>query len=369
MKRVLLTVAAALIAAASAAGPARARCVPAARDSLCILFTSDSPGLLVQLRRGALLSSTVPVTLCSLEPGAAYKLAVRGHGYELRRGVLEIDGSGIPSVKGNRMGTFARNIVPGWGSIAAERKVAGLTDLGGVIAGGVLFWYEEMEYRHLENRLTVLESQLENAYYIEDRQKIRIAANKASRELNVQNKHRTRILACTGYIYAFQLIDPWLVGNPPRSAVGADGSVRLAGSGMSTVKAAILSLLRPGRGQFYQGKRTRGGIFSAASTAAAFVSLEYLNRYDKAVDLYDLQIEYFNAAGTVDEKEAVSRRIDTYWSDVEKTRRWRNISFGILAGVWAAGVIDTFIPGREDAPASDLTLDAGPAHISLVYRF
>ena len=132
---------------------------------------------------------------------------------------------------------------------------------------------------------------------------------------------------------------------------------------------ALLSLVRPGRGQFYQSKWTRGGIFSVATTVAVFVSLDYLNRYDQAVNLYELQVEYFNTARTVEEREAISRSTDAYWADVEKTRRWRNISFGILAGIWAAGVIDTFIPGQEDAPATDLSLDAGPNHVALVYRF
>jgi hypothetical protein len=125
----------------------------------------------------------------------------------------------------------------------------------------------------------------------------------------------------------------------------------------------------PGRGQFYQGKRTRGALFSVASTAAVLVALDYLNQYDEAVSAYELNLDYYNMANNIDDKEYYREESDKYWDDVEKTRDWRNISYGVLAGIWAAGVIDTFFPGSDDAPTSDFSLDLGPAHVSVVYRF
>jgi hypothetical protein len=370
MRKAILTAAAFLIVASAVSPPIQAGNTPAARDSLCILFTSGSPDMLVQLRRGALLSSTVPATICELEPGVRYRFGVRGRGYEPRWGYLSIDDSGMPSVRGNRLGTFARNIVPGWGSISADRKVAGWTDISDITIGLFFYYREAREYQHIENRLTILNGQLEAAENVEDRQSIRLDANRASRDLNVQNAHRNRILIYTGYMYAFQLIDPWLIGNPPGASVSDDGRiVEVSGSGMSTLKASLLSLFRPGRGQFYQGKWKRGGIFSVATTIAVYISLDYLNQYEQAVNLYELQVEYFNTAETVGERQALSSRADEFWADVEKTRRWRDISYGVLAGIWAVGLIDTFIPGREDAPLTDLSLDAGPNHVSLVYRF
>jgi hypothetical protein len=172
------------------------------------------------------------------------------------------------------------------------------------------------------------------------------------------------------WVYGFQLIDPWFVGNPPKSEVSEGGyAVEMKGSRANTVKAAALSLIRPGRGQFYQGKSGRGTFLSIATAAGVLISLDYLNQYDEAVNAYELNLEYYHEAETVSEREYYRGRSNEYWADVEKTRRWRNISYGVLAGVWAAGVIDTFFPGREDAPASSLTYSVGPSHALLVYRF
>ncbi len=343
---------------------------PGGRDSLCIHFSGDSRDLLIELRRGMILSGTVPMTLCNLEPGLTYDITVRGRGFEVRRGYLSLDGNGVPSLGGNRLETFARNILPGWGSIHVGRKYAGWSDMISIAAAGILTLSEQNEYRHMEDMYNDLMAQLDAADNVEDRQKIRIDAHTAARDLNVQNNYRKRCLGYMAYMYAFQLIDPWIVGNPPKARSSAGGAVvEISGAGASTAKAALLSLFRPGRGQFYQSKRSRGMFYSLTSTAGVLVTLYYLNRYEEAVNAYEINLEYFDGAETVEEKEYFRERSAGYWADVDKTRRWRNISYGVLAGVWAAGVIDTFIPGREDAPPSDLSFSVGPTHASLVYRF
>ena len=329
----LIPAVACLLAAASVVLPVRPASAQG-NDSLCVYFTGDSPDLLVEVHRGAVMSGTVPLTLCDLHAGESYAIVLRGRGFELRRGTLSLDGDGRPSVKGNRLGTFARNLVPGWGSIHEGRVDAGRTDLISLVPTGLVLLREEREYRHIENRLTVLNDALGSTDDPEERQAIRIDANRASRDLNVQNTHRKRLLAYSAYLYGFQLIDPWLVGNPPKAKVTSGGSViEMTGSGESTLKAAVLSLLRPGRGQFYQGKGVRGTLFSLASAAGVLVALENLNKYDKAVDAYELNLEYYYRAGSADAKGYYSGRSDEYWDDVEKTRRWRNISYGVLAGV------------------------------------
>ena len=338
--------------------------------SACLHFSGGSGDLLVQLRSGALLSGTVPLTICGLEPGITYDFTVKGRGFEVRTGYLSLDENGKASVRGNRLGTFTRNIIPGWGSIHVGRKHAGWSDLVDITLMGMVTWREQNEYQHIENRYTNLMSQLEAADNIEDKQSIQIDANKASRDLNVQNAHRKRCLGVTAYLYAIQLIDHRIVGNPPGTRITAGGSVvEISGAGSSTVKAALLSLLRPGRGQFYQGKKSRGVIFSIATTAGVIVALENLNRYEEAVNAYEINLEYFYEADSVEDKEYFSSRSSEYWADVDKTRRWRDISYGVLAGIWEMGVIDTFIPGQDDAPQSDLSFDIGPTHASMVYRF
>ncbi|MDD3643071.1 MAG: DUF5683 domain-containing protein, partial [Candidatus Krumholzibacteria bacterium] len=145
--------------------------------------------------------------------------------------------------------------------------------------------------------------------------------------------------------------------------------VSVSTRGQSTAKAFALSLLRPGRGQFYQRKQTRGIVYSMMMTAAGMFALDYHNKYDEAVNEYEINLERFAAAGTETQRQTLSGREPALWDSVEKRKLERNIAYGVLAGIWGASIVDTFFPGREDAPPSDLTLDLGPSHALIVYRF
>jgi len=355
----------------AAAAGAHAQTAPAAEDSLCLHFTSDIREIHLELTGAYSMNGTLPLTLCNLRSGERYRLVVRGRGLELRRGYLSIGKDGTPSASGNRIGTFLRNaVVPGWGSIHAGRNKDGWTDLISLAAVGGVFYREQREWEHLDNRHTVLLELLETEDDADRVDDIRLQAYITSRDVNVQNRHRQRLAIFAAYLYGFQLIDPWLVGNPPRVRAEAGGTIVNVGTGgQSTAKALCLSLIRPGRGQFYQGKETRGVVYSLLMTTAGLVALDYHNKYDKAVNEYEINLERMSLAGTASQRQTLIGREPGLWDNVEDRKLQRNIAYGVLAGVWAASVIDTFFPGREEAPPSDLTLDIGPTHAFVVYRF
>lgn len=366
--------AAAVIAIALTVLPARAAGGPpdaGGTDSLCLHFTAGARDVHLSLGGAFSMNGILPLTLCDLRRDERYDLVVGGRGYEQRRGYFSIGKDGRPRAKGNRTGTFLRNaLVPGFGSVRAGRPQGGWTDFLSLGVAGLVFYREHREWEHLENRHTVLLSQLADADDAQRRQDIRLQAYATSRDVNVQNRHRQRIAVYAAYIYGFQLIDPWLVGNPPRIRAEAGGTVvRVSAARSHTAKAFALSLLRPGRGQFYQGKSSRGVFYSLMTTAASLVALDFHNRYDEAVNDYEINLDRFRAAETVSQQRTLRDREPGLWDAVEERKLERNIAYGVLAGVWAAGVIDTFFPGREEAPPSDLTLDVGPAHAFIVYRF
>ena len=353
------------------ASPLKAPAQTAGNDSLCIHFTAETRAVHLSLVGGVSLNGTLPLTLCDLLRGERYDLVVRGRGLELRRGYFSIGDSGAPRGTGNRIGTFMRNaVVPGWGSMRAGRSESGWTDLASLGAIGYAFYREHTEWQHLENRHTVLTAQLADAPDAEELQRIRLHAYIASRDVNVQNRYRQRLAVFAAYVYGFQLIDPWLLGNPPKLRVEAGGTVvRVGAARLSGAKAFALSLLRPGRGQFYQGKSGRGIFFSLMSTVGGLVALDFHDKYDVAVNRYESNRERFEAAETISQQQTLRDREPGLWDDVENRKRERNIAYGVLAGIWAAGVIDTFLPGREDAPPTNLTFDVGPGHAFIVYRF
>lgn len=343
----------------------------AAADTSCVAFAGGPAGASVSLDRGYRLSGVLPVALCAIEPERSYRLRLEGAGLERRGAFFSIGVGGRPSVRGIRAGTLLRNaLAPGWGSARADRGPSGAVDLLSLAAAGMVLWQEQAEYDNISNRIDALAAGAEGAGTYEERARFLEASYEASRALNVQNDHRRRLVALGGAMYGFQAVESILLDMPPGWSAGPGrAAVTLRGAERSRAKALVLSLLRPGRGQLYQGKRARGALLSAASTAAAFLALEYWNRYDQAVDRYELSVERFEASTAVPERTALAAVCDLRWSEVEDRRTERNVSFAALAGLWGLGVVDVFL-GSEGGPAASpvaFELDArGPA---VAFRF
>ena len=338
----------------------------AAPDTSCVAFSGAPAGASVSLERGYRLSGVLPVTLCGVAAGTSYRLRLDGAGLERRQATFALDAGGRPSVRGIRMGTVLRNVlIPGWGSARAGRGASGAIDALSLAAAGIVLWQEQAEYGHLENRLDALTAGAAGAETYAERAAFQDAMREASRAVNVQNDHRRRLVMLGGAMYGFQIVESFLRDGPPGWIPGPErASVKLSGAERSRAKALALSIMRPGRGQLYQGKRARGAILSAGSTAAAFFALEYWNRYDQAVDRYELSVERFEASTSIPERADRAATCDLLWSAVEDSKTDRNASFAVLAGFWAFGVVDVFLGADGEPTGSPIAfeLDArGPA--------
>jgi hypothetical protein len=298
-------------------------------------------------------------------------VAVDGTGLERRIGTCRIDRSGRIRFGGIRLGAFLRNgILPGWGSVYAERKAVGLTD--GLMLGASLYalYTADQDYRHLRNRFDTLSDLLAGAGTLDEIRRIQEAAYEASRDVNTQNAHRTRLVYLSAFLYGHQVLEPFLAGNPPRMESKAEGNVVEVASGASTrFKAFVYSMLRPGRGQFYQGKTTRGVLFSTMSTVAAFLALDFHNRYDEGVVDYELAVARYDAAATVGEKVRWSEAAATAWDDIETEKHRRDAAYITLAGLWGLSLADALIPGGGGTGAGRYAFDVGCGGCALVMRF
>jgi hypothetical protein len=347
-------------------GPAPSLAGP---DSLCIRFEGSAAGETVVLSRGRIIAGALPVTLCGIEPNAAYRLELGGAGFERRIGSLRIDGDGA-SVGGIRFGTLLRNaIAPGWGSSRAGRGGAAFADVVSLAAILGVFAGEQREYDHIRNRLDVLEALAADAETYEAASRANEAAHEAVVMANVQNAHRRRLAVLCGALYGWQAIEPLWADPPPNAGPGPEsGSLVLAGAPRSRAKAFVYSLLRPGRGQIYQGKSARGLIFSAGSLAAGVAALEYWNRYDEAAGAYDLCVERFEAAESVPEKEALASACRLLRANADDERRNRAVSIAVLAAIWGWNCADTFFDAG-DVRVSRYSVEIDPRGAAVAVRF
>jgi hypothetical protein len=339
-------------------------------DSLCVRISGSEPGVRIALVHGYTLSGSLPVLFCDLEPGAGYRLILDGAGFERRVGAFSIEG-GSPRVSGIQAHMAAKNIVlPGWGSASAGRGSTALSDDIGMAASLGLLLHEEMNYRDRRDRIDALNRAFSGAGTWADRVRLQAAQHEASREMNIQNDRRLRLAMLSGSLYLWQAIEPFFADVPPKSSGNrVKGEIALRGARLSRSKAFIYSLMRPGRGQFYQGKTTRGVFFSTATLAAGLVALDHQSGYEYAADDYKLCVERFNAAELISDRERIKDDAVRHWSVVEREKNRRDASLIVLAALWGWNVIDTVLPGEPPGPAAKYSFDLDSRGASIAMRF
>jgi len=337
-------------------------------DTLCCHLLGDGN---VELRETYLLSGTMPVTFCGLKRGDRFRMTVGGPGLERRVGTFEIGPSGLASVRGLRLGAAVRNaLLPGAGSCYTDRKITGWTDRLSLAASLYLLYIEDREFKDLDDEHEFLLERLAGSELLETKKILERAAHETALEANVQNDHRKRLALFSAALYGLQVIDPFLLSPPPRSRIEAGGRIiRTETARSSRPKAFFLSLIHPGRGQFYQGKTIRGMFFSALTVASGLAALEFHNRYDVEANRYEILVDRFEAAESLEDKERLQREAAVQWDEAENARIDRNTAYIITAGLWGWSVIDTL--WRDGGPdrESRYSFEWSPLSGAVVLRF
>ncbi len=330
-------------------------------DSVCVHFASSERGASLKITHGYTLSGKLPVTFCRLSPYSDYELQIYGRDIEKRSGKLKFDSGGIPRVCGIRMSKTLRNmLLPGWGSVYEGETTRGWID--GLSFGSALYFflYEHNEYMDLKDQHDSVVDAFKSSDSIDEREVLSEIATQTAMEVNVQNEHRKNLFWFGTALYAYQIFDSWFLSSPPRSEIGAGGNVvRFDSHRLSRWKAMMLSLIKPGSGQYYQGKKTRGALCTMLSTAAGLVALEYYNRYNCESEHYRMLIDQFNESDSIREKNILSGLAARQWEEVEDEKRNRDISYLVLAGIWGYSILDTFFPVSHENSAGESSFSLG----------
>lgn len=126
-------------------------------------------------------------------------------------------------------------------------------------------------------------------------------------------------------------------------------SLKITLSPKTRVKASLRSLILPGWGQFYSGRKGWGYFFALGSLtlASGFVlaDLHYSNQYD---DFVDVRNEFDNAS-TFEQKIALKQKMDDKQREAYDAQNLRNTALGIAVAFWAYNVVDNmvFFPSPE----------------------
>jgi len=321
-----------------------------AESSSCINFVSmEGKRFLRIVKDNYSVSGQMPLSMCELGKGTSYRLYVNGGNFEERIGNLNIGTDGKVKIEGVLLRVLLRDaILPGWGSLYKGHGSEAVSNAIGFYSFLYKYLSEQMQYHHLHNRYDVLLSNLYEAESYERKEVIQRELHKTSIELNVQNDCRKRYIIASLALYSEEIISTILTTLPPNVEVGSGGRVvRFSGGTLSKPKTILLSLLRPGRGQFYMGKQTRGMLFSFLTTVTALSALEFHSQYDWAVYRYNMAVEAFNSVSDYEKKKILMEEAEIRWDDVERLKLKRNVSYIALAAVWGLNVVDAIFTTHE----------------------
>ncbi|MFO7915864.1 MAG: DUF5683 domain-containing protein [Candidatus Krumholzibacteriales bacterium] len=308
--------------------------------------------------------------VCDLRRDLQYDVSTFGRGYEKRAAEMELTDEGIPEITGYRTETVLMNsILPTSGTFMRGREQQGYLDLLSMAGGLYQFYEENSEYHDLKDRYDRLNSYLQSSGSIDQAEQLRKEAHRAYIYAEQQNTYRKQLFALTSALYAFQVLEPLFIDNPPpyRRDQGSSHIV-FSGRRKSTGKAFLYSLVRPGRGQYYQGKNIRGLFYSAVSVLAGYVALDQNNQYQKKLDDYNITLEEYNYARTISERSEYIRTASILREDAEDARDNRDLSLYILAGIWGANLIDTLLFECRGVQCG-YSFNVTPGGFELAYRF
>jgi hypothetical protein len=139
-------------------------------------------------------------------------------------------------------------------------------------------------------------------------------------------------------------------------------------------KAFIRSLVIPGWGQFYADEKTRGVLFSMATLASGVVTLIAEEDFRDKRDAYDEVMERFNEERSIERKKAMEQEVNSAREKAYDAETFRNVSLGVLVGVWAYNVLDAmiFFPNKKYesyVPRVSIDTDDSFSKVGLTLKF
>lgn len=329
----------ALVGAAAPAGAQR-----------CLHVDSDPEQATLTVRGGAGETQVAPADFCTLQPGLTYRLTVFRGGYERRTLKFSFRDYGERSkFSGIWRSEVPRSmILPGWGQKRLGESGRSVETIMFLVADGFKVYQVWKHYDHLKEQHDLVTSLAEHATTQEQLERLGETSQKLAMDANAYREATLLTAALGAWAYLRNVTETYLLAAPPKAIRGEGSDFKVATPRRSRTRAALRSLFFPGLGQRYQGNAGRAFVFRSGVFVLALYVLDRKLRYDLAKIEYDLALEQFENATTVEEKKSMLPDIARLASEVDK-REESFHAFAIATGcLWAANVLETFAAGSHD---------------------
>ena len=140
-----------------------------------------------------------------------------------------------------------------------------------------------------------------------------------------------------------------------------------AASAGERTEDVVKSCVFPGWGQYSTGRYTRGTVMMGTALLSIGVIGGLTLQYNRHVDSYeDASKGYAQATYIGDAAEYYSAMTDS-WNDANDAHKYRNIAFGVLAGMYVWSIVDIMIGPEASTPP--VTLEIRPDGFMLAKTF
>ncbi|GEM_PF-510678 len=124
---------------------------------------------------------------------------------------------------------------------------------------------------------------------------------------------------------------------------GGNYSLNIKLSRKTKFKAAFRSILMPGWGQFYSGRKFEGVMLGLASLSSAGATLIINKYYNDKYDEYRSARTDYNCASSADEAELLYKVYSDKHRDVYNAETLLRTAAGVTIGLWVYNILDSIL--------------------------
>ena len=109
------------------------------------------------------------------------------------------------------------------------------------------------------------------------------------------------------------------------------------------LKAALRSMVFPGWGQYYSGKRTKAFTFALLSAGSAAALLIADRNFNDEYEIYQSRLSEYDAASSYDEQQRLHPGLIAAQNDAYHAEDIKLITMGVTIGVWGLNLLDALV--------------------------
>jgi len=140
-----------------------------------------------------------------------------------------------------------------------------------------------------------------------------------------------------------------------------------AASTAERTEDVIKSCVFPGWGQFSTGRYTRGSVMMGASLLTLGVIGGLTMQYNRHIDSYEDAAKGYGQANYIGDAVEYYSQMENSWNDANDAHKYRNIAFGVLAGMYVWSILDITLGPEASTPS--VAMEVRPDGFMLVKTF